>query len=108
MRVKFRIGIYRNGRRLKKRDFQGLRDPLFIGMRYITEFKYLEATKWLLIAEDSKEKYTLLGMINEALGQSEQAREFFENAQRYERITDYEFIREYPERELTEHRNQTS
>ncbi len=108
MRVKFRIGIYRNGKKMKKKDFLGLRDPLFIGMRYITEFKYLEATKWLLIAKDSREKYTLLGMINEALGQSEQAKEFFENASRYEKLTDYEFKKEFPEELIAEHRNRNS
>ncbi|HIP42486.1 MAG TPA: hypothetical protein EYG91_00905 [Aquifex aeolicus] len=100
MRVKFRIGIYKRGKKQRKKDFQGLSDPLFIGMRYITEFKYLEATKWLFLAEDSYEKYLLLGLINEALGQEEQSREFLEVANRYEKKTDYEFFKEIPEENL--------
>jgi len=96
MRVKFRIGIYENGKRLTKKDFQGLKEPLFIGMRYITEFKYLEATKWLFLAKDSHEKYFLLALINEALGQEEQAREFYENAERFPKVTNYEFLKEIP------------
>ena len=98
MRVKFRIGIYKNGKKLTKKDFQGLRKPLFIGMRYITEFKYLEATKWLFLAEDSHEKYLLLALINESLGQEEQAREFYENAAKFPKTTDYEFFKEFPEK----------
>ncbi len=98
MRVKFRISIYKDGKKLTKKDFQGLRKPLFIGMRYVTEFKYLEATKWLFLAEDSQEKYLLLALINEALGQEEQAREFYENAARFPKATDYEFFKEFPEK----------
>ena len=88
MRVKFRICVYLNGKRLKKDDLKGKRDPFFIALRYITEFKYLEATKWLYLAEDSYEKYYLLSLINEALGQEEQAREFLETAKRFERKYD--------------------
>ena len=85
MRVKFRIRIDLNGKRLKKEDLKGKRDPFSIALRYITEFKYLEATKWLYLAEDSYEKYYLLSLINEALGQEEQAKEFRETAKRFER-----------------------
>ena len=99
MRIKFRIGIYKQGTKQYKKDFRGLSDPLFIGMRYITEFKYLEATKWLFLAEDSYEKYLLLGLINEALGQDEQSREFLEVAERYEKKTDYEFFKEIPKKD---------
>ena len=45
MRVRFRIRIVdKEGKRLKKEDFLKNSEPLYIGMRYITEFKYLEAT----------------------------------------------------------------
>ncbi|WP_164930742.1 hypothetical protein [Aquifex aeolicus] len=98
MRVKFRIGIEKEGKRLKKKDLQGVRDPLYIGMRYITEFKYLEATKWLLLAKDSYEKYKLLALINEALGQNEQAREFEELSGKFPRVTDLSFVIEIPEK----------
>jgi hypothetical protein len=76
MRLKFRILIYKGGRRLRKRDLSQMGSPLWRGIRYITEFKYLEATKWLLIAPDSWEKYALLTLVNLSLGQQEQAREF--------------------------------
>ncbi|NPB07655.1 MAG: hypothetical protein GXN96_01850 [Aquificae bacterium] len=97
MRVKYRIGLYLNGKRLKKKDLQGKRDPLFVGMRYIAEFKYLEATKWLLLAEDSYEKYYLLGLVNESLGQEEQAREFYEQAGKFPRKTGLTFKKERPD-----------
>ena len=102
MRVKFRIVIEKEGKRLKKKDFQGRREPLYIGMRYVTEFKYLEATKWLLLAEDSYEKYKLLALINEALGQEDQAREFEELSKRFPKVTEFSFFIEIPEKNLVQ------
>jgi len=96
MRVKFRIGVYKGGVKLKRKDFLGKRDPLSIALRYVAEFKYLEATKWLFLAEDSFEKYYLLGLINETLGQEEEAEEFYLQASRYPRKTELEFKREAP------------
>ncbi len=96
MRVKLRILLYRDRKRLRKSDFAGLRDPLSVGMRYITEFKYLEATKWLLIAPDSRERSLLLGLINLALGQREQALEFLEGLGSKERLTEIEVVVELP------------
>jgi len=98
MRVKFRISLHREGKRLKRSDLEGKKDPLWKGFRYITEFKYLEATKWLLIAPDCHEKYLLLGLINLALGQEEQAREFFHNLEGTQKITDVKVFVEDPEK----------
>ncbi len=98
MRVRFRIYLYREGKRLRRSDLEGERDPLLKGMRYITEFKYLEATKWLLIAPDCHEKYLLLGLINLALEQEDQAKEFFENLDTVPRCTDIKVLVENPEK----------
>jgi hypothetical protein len=76
MRLGFRIYIYSEGKRLKRTDLRRSKEPFWIGVRYITEFKYLEATKWLLLSEDSQEKYMLLALIHTALGQRDTAREF--------------------------------
>lgn len=96
MRVRFRISLLRQGKRLKRIDLSGLKDPLWVGMRYVTEFKYLEATKWLLISEDSWEKYALLSLVNLSLGQEEQARDFMLQAEGREKATDVKFIVENP------------
>ncbi len=95
MRVKFRIAIYNEGVKLKKSDFADKRDAFSMGLRYILEFKYLEATKWLMLSEDSYEKYFLLGLINTALGQETQAKEFFQEAEKYPKRTPYTFKLEY-------------
>jgi hypothetical protein len=98
MRVRFRIAVYSgDGKRLSRQDLIGYKDSLRIGIRYVIEFKYLEATKWLLLAEDAQEKYLLLALLNYALGQDQQAKEFFEEAKRFERATDYRFLIEKPE-----------
>jgi len=97
MRVRFRILLFEGDRRLKRSDLKDRKDPLGLGMRYITEFKYLEATKWLLIAEDSWERYILLGLINLALGQEEQAKEFLEAADQYPKRTELSIAVESPE-----------
>ncbi len=102
MRVRFRISLLKGGRRLKKRDLKDLRDPLHTGMRYVVEFKYLEATKWLLIAEDSWEKYALLSLINLSLGQEDQAFDFLNQSQAKERVSDYTLVVENPERGIRE------
>jgi hypothetical protein len=76
MRVKFRIVIHKDGKKLNKGDLFGEKDPFWVGVRYITEFRYLEATKWLMLAQDCYEKYLLLALTNLALGQESQAQEF--------------------------------
>ncbi len=76
MRVGFRILIYKDGKRLKRTDLKDYKEAFWIGVRYITEFKYLEATKWLLVSEDSYEKYLLLALIHTSFGQRETAQEF--------------------------------
>ncbi len=98
MRVRFRIRIVdKEGNRLGKEHFLKNRDPLYVGMRYVVEFKYLEATKWLMLAEDCQEKYMLLALINYALGQRSQGEEFFNEAKSYPKITQYAFLIEKPE-----------
>ncbi len=85
MRVRFRILVFKEGKRLSKSELKGETDPLMVGLRYILEFKYLEATKWLMVAEDCWEKYMLLGLLNLSLGQEEPAREFLETAKKFGR-----------------------
>ncbi len=97
MRVRFRILLYKGGKRLRKAELKDRREPLWVGVRYITEFKYLEATKWLLVAPDSYEKYLLLGLINLALGQEEQAEEFLSTAGELEKSEDLDIVIEYPQ-----------
>ncbi len=96
MRVRFRILLFESGKRLNSKDLKGKRDPLYIGMRYITEFKYLEASKWLLLAEDCKEKFLLLYLVNLALGQEDQAKEFLEKARTQTKRTKVEIFIERP------------
>jgi len=88
MRVRFRILIFRGNEPLRKKSLSGKKDPLSTGLRYLLEFKYLEASKWLLLAPDSWEKYALLALINLALGQEEAAGDFFNQAGEYGRMTD--------------------
>lgn len=99
MRVKFRILLYMQGKRLRKSDLRGFKDPLHVGMRYVTEFKYLEATKWLLISPDSWERTILLGLINLALGQEEQAQEFLGDLSGLRKVTDVEVFVELPQKD---------
>ena len=100
MRVRFRIAAYVGDKRLSKRDLDGERDPLLIGIRYLLEFKYLEANKWILLAEDCWEKYVILGLTNIALGQEDQAEEFLSQADRHTRKTDLRIVVEKPEKGL--------
>ncbi|MFN3813079.1 MAG: hypothetical protein ACK4SM_00455 [Aquificaceae bacterium] len=91
MRVKVRISIYEGGRKITREDLKGLKDPLSIGLRYIAEFKYLEATKWLMLSKDCFEKYYLLGLLNVSLGQEHQATIFFDEARKHPKTTNYSF-----------------
>lgn len=97
MRVRLRVSIYTEGRKLRRRDLEGMREPLYVGMRYITESKYLEATKWLMVAGDCWEKYALLTLINLSLGQEDLAREFLLQTEDKDRLTQLEFSAESPE-----------
>ncbi len=101
MRVKFRIALYdRAGNKLSRGDFVNVSGTLYKGMRYITEFKYLEATKWLMLAQDCMEKYLLLGLINIVLGQEKEGYEFLKEAQKYSKVTEYMVAIENPEKDL--------
>ncbi|WP_029551465.1 hypothetical protein [Thermocrinis jamiesonii] len=100
MRVKFRILLYRDGKKLTKEDLKHEKSPFWIGVRYITEFKYLEATKWLMIAEDCYEKYALLSLINFSLGQEEQGKEFYSEALKYKPMHSLKIFLEIPEKNL--------
>ncbi len=98
MRVRFRVWVYsKEGKRLSKDDLINFREPLYVGMRYVVEFKYLEATKWLMLSEDCMEKYLLLALLNLSLGQESQAFEFLQEAKKHKKITDYLFAVEKPE-----------
>ncbi|MEN3028139.1 MAG: hypothetical protein ABDH29_02730 [Aquificaceae bacterium] len=98
MRVRFRVGIYDGeGRRLAKDHFLSYSTSLHRGMRYVLEFKYLEATKWLMLAQDCMEKYLLLGLLNIALGQEREGIDFLQEAQKQEKTTCYIFAVEKPE-----------
>ncbi|NPB08447.1 MAG: hypothetical protein GXN96_05915 [Aquificae bacterium] len=97
MRVKFRIEVLREGKKVRRSELTA-QDPFTLGLRYLTEFKYLEATKWLQLAPDSYEKYYLLGLISEALGQEEEAREFYERAEGLPPSTPYAFRKVFPSR----------
>ncbi len=77
MKLKLRIFLLRGDRKLSKKDIEE-KDNFWVGVRYILEFRYLEASKWLLLSEDSKEKYLLLSLINLALGDKERAMEYVE------------------------------
>ena len=100
MRVKFRISIYKDGKRLSKADLKQEKSPFWIGVRYITEFKYLEATKWLMIAEDCYEKYLLLSLANLALGQENQGREFYNEALKHKSMHPLKIFLEVPEKNI--------
>jgi len=75
MKLRLRIFILKGNRKLTKKEIEE-RDNFWIGVRYILEFKYLEASKWLLLSEDSREKYLLLSLINLAIGDKEGAAEY--------------------------------
>ncbi len=98
MRVRFRIAIHKEGRRLSRGDLLGEKDPFWVGVRYITEFRYLEATKWLMLAQDCYEKYLLLVLTNLALGQESQAQEFYQEALNHKPCHNIEIFLEIPEK----------
>ncbi len=97
MRVKFRILLYKGDKPLSRKDIVEKQDPLSLGIRYILEYKYIEASKWLLLAEDSEEKYTLLALISLALGQRETAQEFITQSKEYPKKTDIKILLSTPE-----------
>lgn len=72
-----------------------------MAIRYILEFKYLEATKWLHLAENSYEKYLLLYLIGKALKQEDIQREYFRAWEGQKRVTPFEFFVELPEEALS-------
>lgn len=101
MRVRFRLAVYdEHGKRIGKEHLKEHKDALHRGIRYVVEFKYLEATKWLMLSEDCQEKYLLLGLLNISLGHTEQGAEFLEEAKKHRRITKYTFAVEKPEEGL--------
>ena len=101
MRVRFRIRLFRKGEKLTKREVNFGEKAFSTALRYILEFKYLEATKWLMLSADSREKYLLLGLIYTALGQEDMAEEFFEKSRSCEKATDLKIYAEFPGRNET-------
>jgi hypothetical protein len=97
MRVRFRILPLKGGKRISG-ELKIEDKNLAKAVRYLSEFKYLEATKWLMLAEESFEKYALLYLIYTALGQGENAEEFYELAIKGKKATDLTFRLENPER----------
>ncbi len=98
MRVRFRIRLSRGGRKLTKKDLRIGNKAFSTAIRYILEFKYLEATKWLMLSEDTREKFLLLGLIYTALGQEEMAEEFFERFKVCKKTTDLQIFIEFPQK----------
>ena len=98
MKLRLRIFIYKGGKRLSKEDLKERTDNFGRGLRYITEFKYLEASKWLLLSEDSFEKYALLCLINIALGYREGAVEYMEASVNYKPQDEIYFVVDNPEK----------
>ena len=79
MRTSFRILILDKSR--NKVDENIIQDKnLARAIKYIHKSQYIEASKWLFLASDSKEKYILLSLINFALKQHEQALSYIEIA----------------------------
>ena len=97
MRLAFRIRIKRGDKVLLKADLEPSKDPLMVAIRYVLEHKYLEATKWLHIAEDSYEKYLLLYLIAKALKQEDLEKEYYALWEGKKKLTDLEFSIEYPQ-----------
>ncbi len=87
MKLRLRIFLLRGDRKLSKGDIKE-KDNFWTGVRYILEFKYLEASKWLLLSEDSKEKYLLLSLVNLALGDREGAVEYAEYIESFPALYD--------------------
>lgn len=78
MRTGFRILVL-DSKNQKLSDNSNIDKNLAKAIKYIHKFQYIEASKWLLISKDSKEKYILLTLINIALKQQEQAYSFYES-----------------------------
>lgn len=79
MRTGFRILILDKDK-IKVSENLDIDKNLARAVKYIHKSQYIEASKWLLLANDSKEKYLLLSLINYALKQEDQALHYFENA----------------------------
>ncbi len=72
MRTGFRILVLDKSK--NKVDESLIKDKnLAKAIKYIHKFQYLEASKWLFLAGDSKEKYILLSLINIAIEQKDEA-----------------------------------
>ncbi len=100
MKLKLRIFLYKEGKKLVKKDLENRKDNFSKALRYITEYKYLEASKWLMLAEDCFEKYALLVIINIALGNKELVNEFLEELSKFENVSDIKIVVDNPERGL--------
>ena len=98
MRVRFRIRLYREGRLLTVKDLRGDKSTFSKALRYILEFKYLEATKWLMLSQDTVEKYLLLGLIYMAIGQEDMANELMEKAEDMEKEGNLKIVIEFPDK----------
>lgn len=82
MRTGFRILILdSNNQKIEHQD--KIDKYLLKAIKYIYKFQYIEASKWLFLAKDSKEKYILLSLINIALQQKDQAKAFYETSKEY-------------------------
>jgi len=80
MRTHFRILILDKSK--NKIDENLIPDKyLSKAIRYIHKSQYIEASKWLFLANDSREKYLLLSLINIAIEQEDQAMSYLKNAE---------------------------
>jgi hypothetical protein len=82
MRTGFRILVL--DKTLDKIDnMEGFDKNLSRAIKCIHKSQYLEASKWLFLAHDSKEKYLLLYLINLALKQKEEASAFLNTSREF-------------------------
>lgn len=84
MRTGFRILVLDKNN--KKIEHANIDKNLLKAIKYIHKFQYIEASKWLFLSEDSKEKYMLLSLINKALKQEDQAKIFLETSKEYPNV----------------------
>jgi hypothetical protein len=80
MRTSFRILILDKNKIKVSEKLDIDNKNLTRAIKYIHKSQYIEASKWLFLANDSKEKYLLLSLISFALKQEDQALNYFENA----------------------------
>ncbi len=107
MKPRLRIFIYTGDKKLSKKDLKTREDNFGKGLRYIAEFKYLEASKWLLLSEDSFEKYALLSIINIALGYKEGAFEYLEMAKNFEPSQEINIVVDNPKLNISKRKIKT-